>query len=433
MGGGKEAKKTNNMIDQDRAQGQAEHTNYMGSVNAGLGGAQGRANDMYNVQFQGLSDFATGGQDYKGAPGGGGGGGGVGLDARYGDVENQYREFMKTGGVDRTKFDESQGHLSELAKTGGWSPERMASMDQNISGLKDIGRTGGIDAAGQARMRGGGVFDEFSQTGGLDAGARQNIRQRGTSGIPAMYGQMRNEVNRMGAVQGGYGPGRAALMGKMGREQAGAAQSAALDSELGIQKQVNEGRQWGAGNMASSEAGLQGQLVGNRLAGLNGAGAMEGNMVNSIAGNRQTAANSGSQNELGMQGLTQSGRQWGTQGLEGIAGAATSLASQNASRGDADARWQAGFNREGRQYGLDQMGSLYGSKPGEVDMYLGANLEGRQLNSNNNQGQYDARMQNNPRRDVMGTIAGLAGAAGGVMTGLGGMGLGKNTGIRTPR
>lgn len=433
MSGAKEAGKTNNMIDQDRNRNAGEHQSYMNTVNQGTAGAQGRANDMYNVQFQGLNDFATGGQDYKGPSGGGGGGGAVGLDSRYGDVESQYREFMRTGGVDRTKFDESQGHLSELAKTGGWSPEQQSSVMSNVRGLQEIGRTGGIDAEGQARMRGGGVFDEFSKTGGLDEGARSNIRSRGNSVIPSMYGQMRNEANRMGAVQGGYGPGRAALSGRMGREQAGAAQSAALDSELGIQKQVNEGRQWGAGNMASSEAGLQGQLVGNRLAGLNGAGAMEGNMVNSIAGNRQTAANSGSQNELGMQGLTQSGRQWGTQGLEGIAGAATSLAASNAGRGDADARWQAGFNREGRQYGLDQMGSLYGSKPGEVDMYLGANLEGRGLTANTNQGQYDARIANNPRRDILGTVAGMAGAAGGVMSGLGGLGMGRNTGIRTPR
>ena len=79
------------------------------------------------------------------------------------------------------------------------------------------------------------------------------------------------------------------------------------------------------------------------------------------------------------------------------------------------------------------MQSLYGMKPGEVEMYLDKNLEGRQL-AYNQQGQtYDARMQNNPKRDWMSTIGGIAGAAGGAMTGLGAMGFGNQAGMAARR
>ena len=91
----------------------------------------------------------------------------------------------------------------------------------------------------------------------------------------------------------------------------------------------------------------------------------------------------------------------------------------------ANAKWQAEFDREGRMYGLGGMQDLYSSRPGEVDMYLGAHDQG-QARINDTGGRIvDQRMTNNPQRDWFSTIGSLAGGAGGLMTGVGNLGYGK--------
>lgn len=428
MGGGKEKNKTNQMLAQNSAQAGQEHNQFMNTVNTGLAGSTQRANDMYNVQFGGFKDFAEGKYDYQpgaGGSGGGGGGGGVADDPRLAGVQAQYEDFMKGGGVDPTKFNEFQGQLTDLSKTGGWSPEQIASMQGNINAYKELGRTGGVDEAGQARMRGGGIFEEFGKTGGLSDTDRANIRSRATSTIPAYYQQMSDEANRSRAVQGGYGPGAAALSGRMARQSAAQGAAAARDAELGIMDQVNQGRQWGGTNMANSEAALQSLLSSNRLAGLQGATQTESGMITDIANRRLGAANYGAGNETGMQELIQRGKMWGTQGEQGLAESAMARAAAGRAQSDADARWAADFNRDGRMMGLEGMQSLYGMKPGEVDMYMDANLAGRGLNYNQQESTINQRMQNNPQRDWISTIGGIAGAAGGAMTGLGALGFGR--------
>jgi hypothetical protein len=297
-------------------------------------------------------------------------------------------------------------------------------MDENIAKFKEMGTSGGVDAAGQARMRGGGVFDEFAKTGGLSMEDRANMRSRATSTIPAFYRQMQEEANRGAAVQGGYGPGRAALAGRLARQQSAAGAEAALNAELGISDQVRQGRQWGGTNIAQSEAALQSLLSSNRLAGLRGASETEANMVNAIAGTRLGAANAGGGNEIGMQGLIQKGKMFGTQGLEGMAESAAARGAAGAAQSAADAKWQADFNRDSRMMGLEGMQSLYGMRPGEVEMYLDKNLQGRDLHYGQRSGGIDQRMQNNPKRDWVSTIGGLAGAFAGGMTGLGAIGVG---------
>ena len=48
--------------------------------------------------------------------------------------------------------------------------------------------------------------------------------------------------------------------------------------------------------------------------------------------------------------------------------------------------------------GLEGMQSLYGMRPGEVEMYLDKNLQGRELAYNQQGNTYQNRMQNNPKR-----------------------------------
>jgi hypothetical protein len=419
MSGGKEKKKTNSMLDQQYSQNQQDQNRYMGTVNEGLDGSRKRADDMYNVQFGGFKDFADGKGNFDpskyGSSGGGGGGGG--LDSRFGDVESSYRNFMGGGGVDTGKFNQFQGHLMDVARNGGIDADARGRILGDYKSMRDTAN----DSDVANRFRGNGVYDEFSKTGGLSDSDRQNIRQRATSVIPSMYGTMRDEANRASAVQGGYGPGRSAMFARMGRDQASAAQDAALNAELGITDKVNEGRMWGAQGASQSESALQGM----RLGALGGAASGETNLWDSIARNRTGAANAGAGNETGMQGVIQQGKMFGTQGLEGMAesSAARGAAASNAAA--ADARWRAGFDREGQQYGLEGMQSLYGMAPGEVNMYLGAADQGRRTNSGVAGNIIDQRMQNNPQRDWLGTVAGIAGAAGGAMTGIGNLGFGR--------
>jgi hypothetical protein len=425
MGGGKEKKATNQMMAQDRAQNQGEHNQFMGRVNTDWDQARNRNEEMYQSMFGGYKKFADGSggaQPGMGAPGSGGGGGDPGAgDGRFGEVETSYRDFLKGGGIDKTGFDRFQGHLGEIAQTGGWSPEARA----NIMG--DVGKMRGMvdDPTIANRMRGNGVFDEFAKTGGYSDQDIGNIRSRANSVIPAYYDVARRDAARRGAIQGGYGPGQSALMSRMSREQARGAASTALDTELGIKDKVNSGRQWGASGLTDAERGYQDM----RMRALTGASGIEGGMTDSIARNRTGAANMGATNETGMQSHIQQGKMFGTQGLEGMAESAAARSAAASARGAADARWQAEFDREGQQFGLEGMRSLYGMQPGETSMYLGANMAGRGLNMDNQQGQYDARMRNNPQRDWLGTIAGLAGAGAGVMTGAGALGLGRK--VRT--
>ncbi len=457
MGGGGEKKRTNAMLDTQNRQAQGEHNEYMGAVSSGLKGSQARASDMYNSMYGGLDRFTSGGGDYDPTKygslndftdaGGGGGGsdpggvGAAGADPRFGEAESSYRNFMGGGGVNTGMFDRMQGNLAEIGETGGWDAARRASMDQNIQGFKDIAKSGGVDAEGQARMRGSGVFDEFARTGGLSDIDRSRLRARGTSTVPAFYDAARQEAARGASVQGGYGPGQSALLGRMSREGAAEAAKAARETELGISDQVMQGRQWGGQNIASSEGALQGLLSSNRLAGLTGASTTEANMLNSIAGNRTSAAGTGAGNEVGMQGVIQKGKMFGTQGLEGMAESAADRAARasaasgaasalSAAQKAANAKWQAEFDRGGRQYGIEGMNSLYGTAPAEVDMYLGAHDQG-QARINDTGGRIvDQRMSNNPQRDWLSTIGGLVGAGAGLMTGAGALGFGAS---RAPR
>jgi hypothetical protein len=418
MGGGSQQKKTNNMLDQDRANQQQQNSQFMGTVNSGIAGATQRASDMYGSLSGGYNRFINGDDDYKGSLPGGGGGGGYGAgDPRFGDVEGSYRNFMSGGGIDTGRFNQFQGHLGELAASGGWSPEHQA----NVMGDVNKMRATADDQDIANRFRGNGVFDEFAKTGGYSDRDISNIRSRANSVIPAYYDVARNEASRMGSVQGGYGPGQGALFARMGRDQARGAASTALDAELGIKDKVNAGRQWGGGQMSSAENALQTM----RMNALTGASGAEGNMVNSIAQNRIGAANAGAGNETGMQGEIQKGKMFGTQGLEGMAESAAARAAAAGAASSADAKWQANFNREGREYGLEGMQSLYGSHPGEVDMYLGHNEAGRGIDNSTSGRIIDQRMQNNPRRDWASTIGTIAGAAGGAMTGLGALGVGS--------
>jgi len=377
---------------------------------------------------------------YGSAPGTAGGSGGGTVMPKYGKVSGLYNEFAsKGGGVDAAPIRAAMAGMRSVAGDGGWSPEAQAKQNALIAQMEEMGRTGGLSAEDMARMRGGGVFEEFQKTGGYTPEQISDLRARSNSTLPAFYDQVRQGQNRMASIQGGNPQASAAMGLRLAREQAKGMREQSLDTELGLNEQIRTGRQWGAEGGAQAEGALQSLRTGNMIQGQQGAAGTRGDMLNSIAQNRTAASSGWTQGELGLGGLIQEGRQFGTKGLEGIAdkqaaaaraGSASRAASNAQQR--AGLQWLANFEAGNTMDAGGGMTDLYRSTPGEVNMWNQALLGNRGM-SMNEQGQaVDQRMANNPQRDWMSTVGGLVGAAAGGMTGLGALGVGggkKNYGV----
>lgn len=407
-----ETKKTNQMLDTQYQTQQQQGATAYNQNQQDQAGARGRAGDAYGTMMSGYKDFATnGGLDVdrlRGLMGAGGSGAYVpNFDAgKYGEVQGAYRKGM-----------EGSDTYHEFAKTGGWDDGARKGINDLTSQYETIGKKGATTDESANRMRGLGVYDEFAKTGGFSDGDVANIRQRGNSVIPSMYGSMRADAARQGAVQGGYGPGQGALMARMGRQQASAAQGAALDTELGIKQQVNAGRQWGASGASSSE----GNILQNQLAGLGGATSNRFGLQDRINSGR-LAGQGGLDNEM----------MWGTSGLEGIAdkenSARSSAAGANAARGNANFGQELALENavnSNRFAGLGGIGDLYTSRPGEVQQQQDYDLASRGLTNGSQSNLIGSRYQANPQRDWLSTIGGIVGAGAGMATGFGNLGFGR--------
>jgi hypothetical protein len=213
------------------------------------------------------------------------------------------------------------GHSSlpgykEISETGGYNDAQRASIGGDVSNLREIGRTGGLDDAAMARMRGGGVYDEFAKTGGYSDADIGNIRSKALSPIGAANTAMQDELQRRRAVQGGYAPGFDASSRALRRDTARSAADTSLNTELGIREAVNKGRQWGAGGLSTSETALQGLRTGNMLQGSQAAantemalqnainanklGGLSGMQANDLADLNANTFNAGQANQIGM-------------------------------------------------------------------------------------------------------------------------------------
>jgi len=384
MGGNKDQKTQNNLNAQNQKLGTTYQQDFEKEQQGRSSDAYARSNEAWGGANDVYQNFAkTGGaqylEGYPGVGGGGGGGGGGGDDPRFGEAENSYRNFMNTGGVDTGMFSRFQGNLADIADNGGWSPEQRAQVNKNIGQFQNFADTGGLDADAINRMRGLGVFDEYSKTGGLDEATRGMMRARANSGIPGFYGQVQNEANRLGRVQGGGGPGQAALMSRLARDQSRAGAETSRNTELGIQEAVDKGRQWGTSGLTSAEQSLQGLLSQNKLAGMSGAVDATGMMANSIAQNRTGAASAGGGNEIGMQGLISGNKLAGTKGLEGMASDAANRGAAGSAASAADARWRASFLADNALAGAGGLRGLRTDVPGEVALYDQNRLNSRQI------------------------------------------------------
>jgi len=201
----------------------------------------------------------------------------------YSDLENDWMNNQKQQKAkDDSTFDDLWGRYSNFADTGGWSPERIASIDDNIRGFKDFGRTGGLDEESIRRFRGGGVFDDLIKTGGYSEGDLANIRGRAASNVPSFYENLKNNLSTQNNAQGGYSPGYSYQNAKLARDASRETSNSIRDSEIGIADSVRSGRLAGATGMSGAENSLQSLRTRNMLAGLGGANDAEMGLMSSI-------------------------------------------------------------------------------------------------------------------------------------------------------
>lgn len=167
----------------------------------------------------------------------------------YGDISSGYRNFLNRP---KTPFSSSA-----------------------MPYYQEFARTGGINDENRSRIRGGGVFDEFARTGGLSEADKGNIRAQGTAAIPGFFDSLSAELGRANEATGGTNPGYNSQMSMLARDRSRGAADAALNAELGIMGQVNEGRRWGANSMSGAENALVDATQRGRLAGINGIGDLD--------------------------------------------------------------------------------------------------------------------------------------------------------------
>lgn len=211
MGQNKQAKKTNQMMDQNYSDTSRDYRNFQDSRQGYADDARGRSDDAYARALAGYQSIADN-------PGFGGGGAGPNRASRY------YEDFANNGGLD----------------------------DENIR-----------------RIRGNGVFDEFSKTGGLSDEDIANMRLHGSRTIPGFFDALKSNLTRSTNVSG-YNPGYNAQTRNLARDSARGAQEAALNTELGIVDTRNRGRQWGTEGMSGAELGLVGAQQRGKMFGIEG-------------------------------------------------------------------------------------------------------------------------------------------------------------------
>jgi len=196
----KEAKKTTSIIDQDRARAGTEH---------------GQDRPYIQSAINRETPFSTGLRD---------------------EILGGYRNLA--GGRDV-----AGNAISGFGGAGSYAP-KLIGLDPSLGNLEGRYNTlsGGLDRA----LPG---YEEFAKTGGISDADRSNIRSRGAETGSAIFGNLRNEMARRGAVTGGYNPGGSASMARLAREQGIAAGKSARDTELDISDRVRSGRMAGLGGM----------------------------------------------------------------------------------------------------------------------------------------------------------------------------------------
>lgn len=190
------------------------------------GGAENRSNQAYDKILAGY-DTANGAFD---------------------DLDGIYRDWSNTGGIDPDDYNYSRSRYHDLVNTGGMTDEN------------------------RSRIRGNGVFDEFAKTGGWSPERIAQQRLRASATGSSMYEGLKGELDRQRAASGGQTPGDVygGSQERLTRDSARGADEASLASELGMAGAIDEGRRYGASSLSNAESRLVGQESSNKLGGLGG-------------------------------------------------------------------------------------------------------------------------------------------------------------------
>lgn len=318
--GNKAAKENTGLLDQERSRLLADSARTESYMVPERHAEKAGSDSLRDEILSGYRNFASGG-----AGGGGGGGGGranIALDSIYSELEPRYRT-LSTG------------------------------MDDSLKGYREFSETGGINDAMRDRIRGSGVYDEMARTGGYSEGDKSNIRSRSNETTGAFYKNLKAEMDRRKAIQGGYAPGFSGSGVRMARESSIAGGRNARDTELGISDSVRQGRMEGANALSGAERAYTQALQGGRLAGLGG--------------------------------MQEAGRM-GYGGLEGVAGARMQVAQHNAAAAASRSAASGADERYANQLRLQGLGgleSMYGSNPAELARYDENLYNNRGLTGNN--------------------------------------------------
>jgi len=169
----------------------------------------------------------------------------------------------------------NQGY-GNLAKTGGIDAAPINDIYKDVgSRYKNFADTGGMNSA-YLNGQFGDVYKgygDFAKTGGLSPEDIGNIRSRSNAGISSTFTNLRDNLQRGAARQGGFAPGYGATMAKFGRDEAQANADTSRDTELGIKQAVNQGKLAGLGGMGTTTAqqsALEQAIAQHKLAGIAG-------------------------------------------------------------------------------------------------------------------------------------------------------------------
>jgi hypothetical protein len=295
-----------------------------------------------------------------------------------------------------SNINNSLASLRGFTDTGGYDPLAKARIEGDIAKMRGFGDTGAVDTNQLAALRGNinnlsnfradfsnvapdiARYREFADTGGYSSGDIQNIRQRATSVIPALYSQERDELARRQNVAGGGMVGVSAAQRQLARDQAQRFSGAALNAETDIADRVRTNRLTGIEGLAKYglsmadidtrarlDALTQGTKLGSdlefgvadrRLSATRDAGEAEGRLAGDIAANRLRAGESAADRETALAKLENDTRLSALTGQRETTLGELSTANQaqlEALKGITDTnRGAQSLVQQGRQFGV---------------------------------------------------------------------------------
>lgn len=151
--------------------------------------------------------------------------------------------------------------LTEKDAQAGAAREREDTYRGAVyGGYKGFADTGGFGDDENTALQG---YKQFAQTGGLDPETAQKIRTRASLAPTGYYQSLQGQLQRSAGAQGGYSPGLATGMARLGRHGAQAAAESTLNADIGIEDLIRSGKLAGLGGIESmTGARRAGQLAG---------------------------------------------------------------------------------------------------------------------------------------------------------------------------